>query len=226
VPRPLPYAEASAWMHELALARLRGEVPDTVLLLEHPPVYTAGRMWKPEHVLWTEAAMRTAGAEFHLADRGGSVTFHGPGQLVGYAIVDLGPGGDVVAHLRRLEDVVIGACEDLGLRAARDPSGTGVWVAGRKACAIGVRVQRRRVTLHGFALNCSTDLSWFDAIVPCGIVDRGVTSLTKVMGRTVRLDEVTPLVITRFEEVFGVHLEVEASAARRGPEPASGGTRR
>ena len=213
-------------MHELASARLRGEIPDTLLVVEHPPVYTAGRLWSREHVLWREETMRRAGAEFHLVDRGGSVTFHGPGQLVGYAIVDLGAEGDVMRHLRRLEEVVIRACADVGVSATRDPSGTGVWAGGAKVCAIGVRVKRARVTLHGFALNCSTDLSWFDAIVPCGIAGRDVTSLSRLSGRMVTVREMVVPVVTRFSEVFGLHLEraptrMEAHPAvsNRTPEP-------
>jgi lipoyl(octanoyl) transferase len=200
----MPYVEAYGWMHELAEARLRGDVPDTLLVVEHPPVYTAGRMWRDEHVLRSEAALRASGAEFHLVDRGGSVTFHGPGQLVGYAVVDLGLQRDVLGHLRRLEEVVIRACEDVGVTASRDPAGTGVWAEGRKVCAIGVRVKRARVTLHGFGLNCSTDLSWFDAIVPCGIHGGSVTSLSQLLGRSVGVEDLIEPVVRGFGEVFGL----------------------
>jgi lipoyl(octanoyl) transferase len=149
---PVPYPEAYRWMHDLAASRLAGEEPDTLILLEHPPVYTAGKRWDPAHLRWAEDAMRAAGAEFHLVDRGGSVTFHGPGQLVGYPIVDLGPRPDVVAYVRRLEDVIIGACADAGvLGLGRNPANSGVWAGGEKVCAIGIRVSRARVTLHGFA---------------------------------------------------------------------------
>ena len=205
-PSPLPYTDAYRWMHDLAGARLRDEIPDTLLVVEHPPVYTAGRMWKAEHLLQTEAALRDAGAEFHVVDRGGSVTFHGPGQLVGYPIVALGPDRDVIGYIRRLEDVVIAACRDVGVHATRDPAGTGVWADERKVCAIGVRVQRGRVTLHGFALNCSTDLRWFDAIVPCGLAGRAVTSLSELTGREVTVGEMVGPVVTRFAEVFDLDL--------------------
>lgn len=204
-PRGLvPYREAYEWMHQLALRRLRGEEPDTLILLEHPPVYTAGRRWDPGHVLWSEERIRAAGAELHLVDRGGSVTFHGPGQLVGYPVLDLGPGADVVRYLRMLEEVIIRAGAEVGVELRRDPEATGVWAGDRKVCAIGVRVARRRVTLHGFALNCTTDLSWFDAIVPCGLAGRGVTSLSELCGRPVTVDEMAPIVADHFAAVFGL----------------------
>jgi lipoyl(octanoyl) transferase len=190
-------------MHDLAEGRFRGEIPDTLILLEHPPVYTAGKRWDRTHLLWAEDAMRAAGAEFHLVDRGGSVTFHGPGQLVGYPIVDLGPGRDVVAHVRKLEQVIIRAGTESGVPdLSRHPANSGVWAGDRKVCAIGIRVSRARVTLHGFALNCTTDLSWYDAIVPCGLAHHGVTSLTQLAGREVTVEDMTPRVIRHFEDVF------------------------
>jgi lipoyl(octanoyl) transferase len=190
-------------MHELAERRLTGDIPDTLILLEHPPVYTAGKRWSPDHLVWAEEAMRARGAELHMVDRGGSVTFHGPGQLVGYPIVDLGPARDVVAYVRKLEEVVIRAAADLGVPdLGRNPVNSGVWHGDRKVCAIGVRVSHARVSLHGFALNCTTDLSWYEAIVPCGLSDHGVTSLSAVAGREVTVEEMTPHVIHRFEEVF------------------------
>lgn len=203
----VPYEVAYETMHAIAQRRLAGEGADTLVLLEHPPVYTAGRRWNPAHVVWTREMIEAAGAELHLVDRGGSVTFHGPGQLVGYPILDLGPQADVVRYLRDLEEVVIRACADVGVTGlTRDPEATGVWAADGKLCAIGVRFGRRRVTLHGFALNCTTDLSWFDAIVPCGIRDRGVTSLTRLAGREVTVDEMAAHVARRFEDVFGLRL--------------------
>jgi lipoate-protein ligase B len=151
--------------------------------------------------------MVEAGAELHFVDRGGSVTFHGPGQLVGYPIIDLGSKPDVIAYLRKLEEVVIRACRELGVELHRDPEATGVWSGGQKVCAIGVKLLQARVTLHGFALNCTTDLFWFDAIVPCGLADRSVTTLTQLAGRTITVEEVQPLVIRHFEEVFGTAFE-------------------
>jgi lipoyl(octanoyl) transferase len=202
-PGLVPYADAYELMHELASQRLAGEIPDTLILLEHPPVYTAGKRWDPAHLVWAEEAMRSAGAEFHLVDRGGSVTFHGPGQLVGYPILDLGSKPDVVGYVRRLEEAIIAACEDAGVQGlGRNAVNSGVWAGDQKVCAIGVRVTRARVTLHGFALNCSTDLSWYDAIVPCGLADQGVTSLTQLAGREVTVDEMAPILVGRFEEGF------------------------
>jgi len=152
--------------------------------------------------------MAAAGAEFHRVDRGGSVTFHGPGQLVGYPIVDLGRRPDVVGYVRTIEDVVIRAAGDAGVdRLGRNPLNSGVWAGDRKVCAIGVRVMRARVTLHGFALNCTTDLSWYDAIVPCGLADNTVTSLSVLAGRDVTVDEMAGPVARRFEEAFGWSLE-------------------
>jgi lipoyl(octanoyl) transferase len=222
---PVPYGDAFELMHLLADRRIRAEIPNTLMLLEHPPVYTAGRRSDPTHILWAEHQINAAGAELHFVDRGGSVTFHGPGQLVGYPILDLGPSPDVMNYLRTLEEVIIRSCADIGVALGRDPERTGVWAGPRKVCAIGVKLTRARVTLHGFALNCTTDLGWFDAIVPCGLEDRGVASLSGLAGREVPVDEMAPLVAQRFEEAFGVglqpipagevgrHLTVEASVS-------------
>lgn len=201
-PGEVPYPVADAAMHDLAARRAAGEIPDVLLLLEHPPTYTAGRRTDPTHLVLTGEEMARRGAELHHVDRGGSVTFHGPGQLVGYPIVHLGPAGDVIGFLRRLEEVVIRAAAGLGVELERSGRGdTGIWAGPEKVGAIGVRVSRG-VTLHGFAVNCTTDLSWFDAIVPCGLVDRGVTSLSELAGRTIDVAELVPAVARRFEEVF------------------------
>ena len=202
----VPYGAAYSAMHELAERRAAGAIPDALILLEHPPVYTAGRRSDPTHVRWTEAQIEAAGAELWHVDRGGSVTFHGPGQLVGYPIVDLGRRPDVIGYLRKVEEVIIRAARAIGVQLGRDPSATGAWAGDRKVCAIGVRVTRARATLHGFALNCTTDLSWFDAIVPCGLADRSVTSLSALRGREVTVEEMAPLVVEAFEDVFGVDL--------------------
>jgi lipoyl(octanoyl) transferase len=207
--RPLglvPYAEANAEMHSLAERRAADDVTDALTLLEHPPVYTAGRRTQPEHLVWTEDRIRASGAELHEADRGGSLTFHGPGQLVGYPILDLGRRPDVTAYLRKLEEVVIRAGADAGVELHRNDVQTGVWSGDRKVCAIGVKLMRWRVTLHGFGLNCDTDLRWFDAIVPCGLKDTGVTTLSELAGRRVTVEEMRPLVERRFEQVFGTRL--------------------
>jgi lipoyl(octanoyl) transferase len=213
LPGPVPYEVAYAAMHDLAERRAAGEVPDTLILLEHPPVYTAGRRSHADHVRWTEREIQAAGASLQHVDRGGSVTFHGPGQLVGYPILDLGTRPDVMAHLRRIEEAVIHACADVGVQVHRDPDATGVWSNDRKVCAIGVKLTHARVTLHGFALNCTTDLRWFDAIVPCGLVDRSVASLTELAGREVTVEEMAPIVARRFAEVFGLALGQAPEAA-------------
>jgi lipoyl(octanoyl) transferase len=205
-PGVVPYGAAYQAMHELAARRAAGQIPDTLVLLEHPPVYTAGRRTDPAHLLLAEADIRRVGAELHHVDRGGSVTFHGPGQLVGYPLIDLGSRPDVIRYLRMVEEAIILACADLGASVGRAARGdTGVWVDERKVCAIGVRVSRG-VTLHGFALNCTTDLAWFGAIVPCGLPDRGVTSLSQLTGRSIAVEEALPVVAGRFGEVFGRRL--------------------
>ena len=168
-----------------------GSLGDTVLLLEHPSVYTAGKRTTPFD-------RPTDGTPVVDVDRGGKITWHGPGQLVGYPIVKLPEPADVVAYVRRVEQVLIDSCAELGLATQRIKGRSGVWLPGdtgpdRKVGAIGIRVARG-VTLHGFALNCDCDLSAFDRIVPCGISDAGVTSLTRELGRTVTVAEATDVV--------------------------------
>lgn len=175
----MAYRPAWELQRRLASARARGELQDDLLLLlEHPPVYTMGRGGKREHLLRGEEGLRAAGAEYFEVDRGGSVTYHGPGQLVGYPIVYLEPLGlDGISYLRALEGALIDACQLLGVDAFRDPPYTGVWHREGKLAAIGVRLSGRKVTYHGFSLNGTTDLSAFDLIVPCGLEGRGATSL-------------------------------------------------
>ena len=201
------YDEANERMHALAERRLAGLDEDTLILLEHPPVYTAGRRWRPDHIVWTQDRIERAGAELRFIDRGGSLTFHGPGQLVGYPVLDLGARPDAMRFVRDLEEVVIRASADAGVELHRSDVQTGVWSGSKKVCAIGVRLMRMRVSLHGFALNCTTDLSWYDAIVPCGLADEGVATLSQLAGREVTAEEMKPLVARRFEEVFGLALE-------------------
>ncbi len=196
----VPYDEAWAEQRRLHAARVAGETPDTVLLLEHPPVYTAG-------MRTTEAERPTDGTPVIDVDRGGKITWHGPGQLVGYPIVRLPDPVDVVAHVRRVEEALILACGDLGVDATRVEGRSGVWVLAndggqdRKIAAIGIRVSGG-VTMHGFALNCDCDLSWFDRIVPCGLPDATVTSLTLETGRKITVAEATPYVEKRLAEVL------------------------
>jgi len=170
--------------------------PDTVLLLEHPPVFTAGKRTEPHERPHSDAA---AGIPVIDVDRGGKITFHGPGQLVGYPIVKLPDHVLVVDYVRRLEEALIHVCTELGVSTARVPGRSGVWLGAddrgpeRKIAALGIRVSRG-VTMHGFAINCDVDLSWYDTFVPCGIADAGVTSLSKELGRDVTVDEVAPIV--------------------------------
>jgi lipoyl(octanoyl) transferase len=204
---PVPYGIANDVMHRLAERRLAGEVPDVVILLEHPPVFTAGRRARPDELLWSPDELATRGAEVHRIDRGGAFTFHGPGQLVGYPILDLGPRPDAAAHLRRMEEAVIRTGADLGLTLhRREDVQTGVWHGDDKVCAIGVRLMRARVTLHGFALNCDPDLSWWDGIVACGLPEHGVTSLSRLAGRSVGVAEVLPLLERHLADAFDVEL--------------------
>ncbi len=204
------YDDANAAMHELAEARLDGSEPeDALILLEHPAVFTAGRRWRPEHLVWPDDRIRAAGAELRFIDRGGSMTFHGPGQLVGYPVLDLGARPDAIRFVRDLEEVVIRAAADVGVALHRSDVQTGVWSGDRKVCAIGVRLMRMRVSLHGFAINCTTELSWYDAIVPCGLAEEGVTSLTELAGRAVTVSEMAPIVARRFAEVFDLELSDE-----------------
>ncbi|HEX5626776.1 MAG TPA: lipoyl(octanoyl) transferase LipB [Actinomycetota bacterium] len=210
------YDAANAQMHALAERRLAGEADDTLILLEHPPVYTAGRSWRPDHIVWTEERIAAAGAELRFIDRGGSLTFHGPGQLVGYPVLDLGTRPDAMRFVRDLEEVVIRAAGDVGVELHRSEVQTGVWSGPSKVCAIGVRLMRMRVSLHGFALNCTTDLSWYDAIVPCGLAGESVASLSQLAGREITVDEMAPIVARWFEEVFGLSLEPNDEAWPRG----------
>lgn len=221
----VPYGPANEAMHRLAERRLAGDVPDTVILLEHLPVFTAGRRAKPEELLWSQDQVTQRGAEVHRIDRGGSFTFHGPGQLVGYPIMDLGASPDAAAHLRRMEEVVIRSAADIGVELDRRPDvQTGVWSGDRKVCAIGVRLIRARVTLHGFAVNCDTNLSWFQGIVACGLSDHGVTSLSELARRDVSVREMRPIVERHLAELFQLELSLappEAAGMFRSLQAAS-----
>jgi lipoyl(octanoyl) transferase len=194
------YREAWAEQRRLHDSVVAAEAPDTVLLLEHPSVYTAGKRTNS----WDRPVDGTPVVD---VDRGGKITWHGPGQLVGYPILRLPGPVDVVAYVRRVEQVLIDACAELGLAAIRVAGRSGVWVPAddrgpeRKVAAIGVRVARN-VTLHGFALNCDCDLSAFDRIVPCGIADAGVTSLTTELGRLVTVADALPVVEARLPHLL------------------------
>ncbi len=186
----LDYQEAWDLQRQVHADVVEG-APDTVLLLEHPAVYTAGKRTQPHE-------RPTDGTPVIDVDRGGKITFHGPGQLVGYPIVRLPDHVAVVDYVRRLEEALIAVCTELGVTTARVPGRSGVWLAAdgrgpeRKVAAIGIRVSRG-VAMHGFALNCNVDLSYYDRFIPCGIADAGVTSLSAELGRDVRVEDVVPM---------------------------------
>ena len=226
-PGRIDYAEAWRWQRELAEARAAGTGPDSVLLLEHPSVYTAGKRTRPED-------RPIDGTPVVEVDRGGRITWHGPGQLVGYPIVGLAAPFDVVAYVRLLEQVLIESCAGVGVTAGRVAGRSGVWLAAderrpeRKVAAIGVRVARG-VTQHGFALNCSCDLAAFDAIVPCGITDAGVTSLSAEAGRKVTVSEMKPIVRELLDSALNGRLPITEAdiprVAASSPDPATDGIR-
>jgi lipoyl(octanoyl) transferase len=219
----VPYGVANEAMHRLAAQRLAGEVPDTVILLEHPPVFTAGRRSRPDELLWSQAEVAAMGGEVHRIDRGGSFTFHGPGQLVVYPVLDLGARPDVGQYLRRLEEVVILAASDVGIELhRRHDVQTGVWSGDMKVAAIGVRLMRARVTLHGVAINCDTDLSWFDGIVACGLPDHRMTSLSDLSGGSVSVADLRPRVIRRLADVFDLAFRTTAFPTERLASTATG----
>ena len=200
----MPYAGALELQQRLVEARKAGTIPDQLLLLQHPPVITLGVKTRNarSNVVGSPAALRSAGIEVYETGRGGDVTYHGPGQLVGYPILDLRPDRcDVHRYVRDLEQVLIDTAAKFGVTAERSAGLTGAWVGGDKVAAIGVRISRW-VTSHGFALNVATDLSHFSYIVPCGIADRGVTSLSGLLGRTVRIRDVEDAAIAAFAAVF------------------------
>jgi lipoyl(octanoyl) transferase len=203
LPGLVPYAEAWELQREMVQLRKNGEIRDTLLLLEHPPVYTVGRAARDASNLGAgEEYLRSLGAEVFWSDRGGDATFHGPGQLVGYPILLL-RDRDTHGYLRRLEGVIIRVLQDYGIEGWPHPEYTGVWVGEKKITAIGVKFSSGWITSHGFALNVSTDLSWFDRITPCGIRGYGVTSLERELGGEVQMSEVEQRVLDRFRDVFG-----------------------
>lgn len=208
----VPYGTALGWQNELHRRRVAGEVGDVLLLLEHPHVYTLGRRFSADHLLADRAVLARRGIEVYEVDRGGSITYHGPGQLVGYPIVALdrtgadptteGWGPDAVAYLRLLERALIEAVGDLGVDAHAREGLTGVWVGEEKLASIGVNVSRG-VTKHGFALNVTTDLAYFAGMVPCGIPSVQVTSLQGLLGTSPAAAHVHDRVVARLAGVLG-----------------------
>src|ERR1700687_3320402 len=210
----LGYAEANALQKRVVAARKDGAIEDVLLLCEHPPVITLGRSGKRENLLVSDHVLRQKGVEFHATDRGGDITYHGPGQIVGYPILNLGAiRRDVVWYVRMLEEAMIRASAEFGITAERVAGKTGIWVrignTEEKLAAIGVHISRWG-TSHGFAYNVSTDLRNFDLIVPCGIADRKATSLEKLLGRNVEEKEVAPRIAKHLGELLGLEMK-EAS---------------
>lgn len=217
----IPYGEAYELQKRIVAARKAGAIPDVLLLCEHPHVITQGRNGKTEHLLASERVLRQKGVDYYETSRGGDITYHGPGQIVGYPILNLGAiRRDVVWYVRMLEEVMIRASGDFGVTAFRENGKTGVWVRcgdeltqraqssqrSEKIGAIGVHISRW-VTSHGFAYNVSTDLRYFDLIVPCGLAERKATSLEKILGRNVDSHEAAARLIKHFADVFGLEMK-------------------
>ncbi len=230
----IAYAEAWELQKRVVAARKAGAIEDVLLFCEHPHVITLGRSGNRANLLAGESVLRQKGVEFFETSRGGDITYHGPGQIVGYPILNLGAiRRDVVWYVRTLEEAMIRATADLGIAARREPGKTGIWVdadqvadrskrdsslalgmtdqQAEKLAAIGVHISRW-VTSHGFAYNVATDLRYFELIVPCGIADRKATSLEKLLGRRVSLEEIRPLLVKQVCEVFGLTVRSEEPA--------------
>jgi lipoyl(octanoyl) transferase len=216
----VPYLPTWELQDELAAQRRERRIGDRLLLLEHFPVYTIGRGGDETNLLATPERLREIGAEFVRIDRGGDITFHGPGQLVAYPIVELRDPLDLRRYVRALESAIVDTAARFGVAADRVEGLTGVWVDGeRKLAAIGVRV-RRGVTTHGLALNVNTELRWFDEMIPCGIRDKEVTSLARELGHAVPMEEVESVLATELARHFGLRT-ADGAAGPIGPAGAS-----
>ncbi|MHB8652900.1 MAG: lipoyl(octanoyl) transferase LipB [Terriglobia bacterium] len=204
----LDYDEGLRLQRQRVAQRKNSEIPDTLLLLEHPHVYTLGRNAKREHLLISQERLLQLGAQVFETDRGGDITYHGPGQLVGYPILDLTQHRrDISWYMRSLEDIFIGVAAEYGVRASRLPGAAGVWAGDAKLVAMGVHVSRW-VTSHGFAFNVNTDLEYFDYIIPCGLRDKGVTSLQQLLDKNVETESVIQRVVKGFGETFGLEMQL------------------
>lgn len=204
------YREALELQMSLLERRLKGEIEDVLLLLEHPPTFTIGRGGKSAHLLVNREELAKRGIHFEAVSRGGDITYHGPGQLVGYPIVDLGSiNRDIYSFLRNLEETIILALGNFGLRARRIKGLTGVWVDNKKIASIGIGI-KRWITYHGFALNVNTDLSYFNMIVPCGMQDVEITSIKELLGKDISMKEVEDSIVDAFAKVFNKRV-LEAS---------------
>jgi lipoate-protein ligase B len=201
------YSEAYYLQTELLYQRLAGKIRDVLLLLEHPPTITIGKSGKLENIIASQIELAEKGVPVLFVDRGGDVTYHGPGQLVGYPIIDLRDRGrDLHRYVHDLEEVVIRTLSDFSIKASRDRTHRGVWVGNEEIAAIGLRV-RKWVTMHGFALNVNTDLEPFSLINPCGFSDRGATSISALLSQDIPMAAVTESLLARFAEVFDAQIE-------------------
>ena len=206
------YTDGLFLQRERVAARKAGTIPDTLLLLEHPHVYTLGRNAKKDNILLSTELLAARGVQVFDIDRGGDVTYHGPGQLVGYPILDLAQHRrDIAWYMRSLEEVLIRVAGDYGIEAGRLAGAPGVWVGNDKLAAMGVHISRW-VTSHGFAFNANTDLRYFEWIVPCGLRDKGVTSLQKLLSRRIEMDEVAEKVVLNFGRVFELEMAEEVES--------------
>ena len=197
------YADTWDFQHRLFDLRQHGLIEDVLLLTEHDHVYTLGKGGDSNHLLASDVELSKEGTEVFRIDRGGDITYHGPGQIVGYPIIDLNQySPDIHKYLRSLEEVLINLLEAYGIKGEREEGMTGVWVGGEKIAAIGVKVSRW-VTMHGFALNVNTDLQKFERIIPCGIFHKGVTSMKRILGKELALEEVEARLTESFAVVFG-----------------------
>lgn len=202
----LDYQDAWDLQRQLHQSRVAGDMVDVLLLTEHPHTYTIGKAGGEDHLIADETRLRNRGITVYRIDRGGDITYHGPGQIVGYPILDLHNYYlDVHRYLRDLEEVIIQTLAEYGIQGSRVKGLTGVWVDGAKVAAIGVKVSRW-VTMHGFAFNVNTDLNYFGNIIPCGIVNKPVTSMTRLLERKVDYEEVRNMLTQKFAEIFGLTL--------------------
>ncbi len=202
----MPYAEAWELQRRIFAERKSGNGDDTLILLEHPHTYTLGKVAKREHLVYSDTELAEKGISVFDIDRGGDITYHGPGQLVGYPIIDLNNWKkDAHYYLRELEQVLIDVLNDYGVMSGRKAGLTGVWIEDRKIAAIGIKISSW-ITMHGFALNVTTDLGLFEGIIPCGIRDKAVTSLAKELQKEVLMSEVKLKIIHQFKSHFGYDL--------------------
>lgn len=207
-PGEMPYTDAWELQKRLHAQVVEGKLPNLLLMLQHPHVYTLGRRGQQEHILISPDRLEELGAEVQNTDRGGEVTYHGPGQLIGYPIINLRQwGGGPLKYVRSLEKTITATLAEFGIVSDSQDRPTGVWVGDAKIAAIGVKISRR-VTMHGFALNVNPDLTYFDHIVPCGMPDAPVTSMSRQLSKDIAIDEVIPVLQKAFGKEFGMSVEV------------------